>query len=123
MCTAQLSWRCAAQPTDQGTCSGLCYELQVGSCAFAILTRCSHCCCCFCCRAPIFVSETGVSDSRHELRARCINSYYDEVGACACVSTDEICADNTVSEMSDKYAGNAASCSSLGRLHHLYQQL
>jgi hypothetical protein len=28
---------------------------------------------------PIFVSETGVSDSSHELRARCISSYYNEV--------------------------------------------
>jgi hypothetical protein len=43
--------------------------------------QCDCCCCCCCCQVPIFVSETGVSDPRHELRARCINSYYDEVGS------------------------------------------
>lgn len=30
-------------------------------------------------QVPIIVSETGVSDQRHVLRARCISSYYNEV--------------------------------------------
>lgn len=30
-------------------------------------------------RVPIIVSETGVSDERHVLRAQCISTYYSEV--------------------------------------------